>query len=98
MKQLREFDIWWVEEPTCADDILGHRKIKDGLDGEFRMATGEMCQNRVMFKQFMEHGATDVVLLWEIGVPLWFNFASKTVCFHRRILLFARNCSQIIGK
>jgi len=60
IRALAPFDLWWVEEPVHPDDILGHRKIIDAVDG-IRIATGEHCHNRVMFKQFLTHRAIDVV-------------------------------------
>jgi len=51
---------WFIEEPTSPDDVLGHAAIRRGI-GKVKVATGEMCQNRVMFKQFMAAGAIDVV-------------------------------------
>ena len=51
---------WFIEEPTSPDDVLGHQAIRDAI-GEVKVATGEMCQNRIMFKQFMAAGAIDVV-------------------------------------
>ncbi|WP_438383145.1 L-fuconate dehydratase [Asaia sp. BMEF1] len=60
MKQLAFAKPWFIEEPTSPDDILGHAKIRRGLDN-IAVATGEMCQNRILFKQFMEAGAIDVV-------------------------------------
>jgi L-fuconate dehydratase len=60
IRQLAKFDLWWVEEPVHPDDILGHRKIIDAVGG-IRIATGEHCHNRVMFKQFLMHKAIDVV-------------------------------------
>lgn len=59
MKLLAKFNPWWIEEPTSPDDILGHLKIKNAIK-PIRVATGEHCQNRVMFKQFLESGAMDV--------------------------------------
>jgi len=58
MKKLTEFKIHWIEEPTSADDVLGHKQISEALreDG-IGVATGEACQNRVMFKQFLMSGA-----------------------------------------
>ncbi|AHE53751.1 L-fuconate dehydratase [Sphingomonas sanxanigenens] len=53
-------DPWFIEEPTSPDDIEGHRKIRENI-GRVKVATGEMCQNRIMFKQFMMRGAIDVV-------------------------------------
>lgn len=51
---------WFIEEPTSPDDVEGHRKIGEGI-GDVKIATGEMCQNRIMFKQFIMRGAIDVV-------------------------------------
>lgn len=51
---------FFIEEPTSPDDIAGHRKIRQAI-GSVKVATGEMCQNRIMFKQFIAEGATDVV-------------------------------------
>lgn len=31
MRQLQEFDILWIEEPTSPDDVLGHAKIAESL-------------------------------------------------------------------
>ncbi|MET3724335.1 L-fuconate dehydratase [Sphingomonas trueperi] len=53
---------WFIEEPTSPDDVLGHKAIRDGI-GQVQVATGEMCQNRILFKQFMSVGAVDVIQL-----------------------------------
>jgi L-fuconate dehydratase len=58
MKRLAEFRPWWIEEPTSPDDVLGHAKIAKALNPlGIGVATGEMCQNRILFKQFMQAGA-----------------------------------------
>ena len=62
IRELAEFKPWFVEEPTSPDDILGHQKIARAI-APIRVATGEMCHNRVMFKQFMECGAMQVCQL-----------------------------------
>lgn len=51
---------WFIEEPTSPDDILGHQAIGRAING-VKVATGEMCQNRILFKQFMQAGAIDIV-------------------------------------
>jgi L-fuconate dehydratase len=51
---------WFIEEPTSPDDIEGHRKIREGV-APVKVATGEMCQNRIVFKQMIMRGAIDVV-------------------------------------
>jgi L-fuconate dehydratase len=60
--QLKEFDPWFVEEPTSPDDILGHAAIARAV-APVRIATGEMCHNRIMFRQFMEAGGMQVCQL-----------------------------------
>ncbi len=56
---LGEANPWWMEEPTNPDDILGHARIRREV-APIRIATGEHCHNRVMFKQLMQAGAIDV--------------------------------------
>ena len=51
---------WFIEEPTSPDDVEGHRTIREGI-APVKVATGEMCQNRILFKQFIMRGAIDVV-------------------------------------
>jgi len=48
-----------MEEPTSPDDILGHARIAREI-APIRVATGEHCHNRVMFKQFMQAGGIGV--------------------------------------
>jgi len=52
---------WFIEEPTSPDDIEGHRRIREAMKGQMQVATGEMCQNRIVFKQLIMRGAIDVV-------------------------------------
>jgi len=59
MKELAQFNPWWIEEPTSPDDILGHAKIAKAVD-PIKVATGEHCQNRVMFKQLMQAKAIGI--------------------------------------
>lgn len=56
MKSLAKFNPWWIEEPTSPDDILGHAKIAKAVT-PVKVATGEHCQNRVIFKQLMQADA-----------------------------------------
>jgi len=53
MKPLAQFNPWWIEEPTSPDDVLGHAKIAKAV-APIGVATGEACQNRVIFKQFLQ--------------------------------------------
>lgn len=60
LKDLAFAKPWFIEEPTSPDDVEGHRAIREAI-APMQVATGEMCQNRILFKQFMMRGAIDVV-------------------------------------
>ena len=59
LQQLQFAQPYFIEEPTSPDDIEGHRRIRAAV-APLRVATGEMCQNRILFKQFFMRGAIDV--------------------------------------
>ena len=62
MEELAPYRPLWIEEPTSPDDVLGHKAIRDALRPRgIGVATGEMCQNRVLFKQFLQADAIDYV-------------------------------------
>ena len=56
MRQLAKFTPWWIEEPTSPDDVLGHATIARAV-APIGVATGEQCQNRVIFKQLFQADA-----------------------------------------
>jgi L-fuconate dehydratase len=56
IQSMAGYDLWWVEEPTSPDDILGYARIAREV-APIRIATGEHCHNRVMFKQLMQANA-----------------------------------------
>ena len=60
VRELKPFNPYFIEEPTSPDDIEGHRKIREAV-APVKVATGEMCQNRILFKQFITRGAIDIV-------------------------------------
>jgi len=60
MRELAFARPWFIEEPTSPDDVEGHRRIRQAL-APIGVATGEMCQNRVLFKQFIMREAIDVL-------------------------------------
>jgi L-fuconate dehydratase len=59
MEELKIFNPYWIEEPTSPDDILGHAKIAKAVK-PIKVATGEHCHNRVMFKQLMQASAIEI--------------------------------------
>jgi L-fuconate dehydratase len=59
MKELGRFNPWWIEEPTSPDDVLGHATIARAV-APIKVATGEHCHNRVMFKQLLQANAIGI--------------------------------------
>jgi L-fuconate dehydratase len=59
VRTLSKYDIWWMEEPTFPDDVLGHAAIAKAI-APVRVATGEHCANRVLFKQLLQANALGV--------------------------------------
>jgi L-fuconate dehydratase len=59
---LAPYDVWWVEEPTSPDDILGHAAIARAI-APIRVATGEHVQNRIVFKQLLQAKSLSVLQL-----------------------------------
>jgi len=60
INRLAAFDIAWVEEPTSPDDVLAHVAIRRGVS-PVPISTGEHTHNRVMFKQFLQAQAVDLI-------------------------------------
>lgn len=60
VKALTPYRPFFIEEPTSPDDIAGHRAIREAVR-PVKVATGEMCQNRIVFKQMIAGGAIDIV-------------------------------------
>src|SRR5690349_576964 len=90
MKALAQFDPWWIEEPTSPDDILGHARIAREI-APISVATGEVCHNRVIFKQLLQADAIRYVQVDScrmggmneaLAVILMANKFKKPVCPH----------------
>ncbi len=67
IRELARFDPWWIEEPTSPDDVLGHATIARAV-APIGLATGEVCQNRVLFKQFLQAQAIRFLQLDSVPV------------------------------
>jgi len=62
MTKLSEFRPIWIEEPTNCDDVVGHRDIARALaklKNPVGVATGEVAQNKVIFKQLLSEDAIE---------------------------------------
>ena len=58
--KLREMSPFFVEEPTHPDDIRAHRTLAEAIK-PIPIALGEHVPNRIMFKNFMQAGAVQIV-------------------------------------
>jgi L-fuconate dehydratase len=59
-RQLRTMSPYFIEEPTHPDDIQAHRILAEAI-APVPIALGEHVPNRIMFKNFMQAGAVQVV-------------------------------------
>lgn len=57
---LAEFNLTWIEEPTHPEDVLGHARIAREVSPT-AVATGEMANNRIIFKQLLQAQAISVM-------------------------------------
>ena len=74
MSSLAPFNPLWIEEPTSPDDVLGHAAIARAV-APIGVATGEHCQNRVIFKQLLQANA---IAFCQIDAAGW---AASTRCW-----------------
>ena len=56
ISELSGCQLWWAEEPTHPDDVLGHARIAKAI-APIGVATGEHAANRVIFKQLLQANA-----------------------------------------
>lgn len=59
MTRLAEFAPEWIEEPLRADDLLGHRELRQRIGTP--IALGENIHTLWRFREFMELGAVDII-------------------------------------
>jgi L-fuconate dehydratase len=59
-RQLRPMSPYFIEEPTHPDDLQAHRILAEAIT-PVPIALGEHVPNRIMFKNFMQAGAVQVV-------------------------------------
>jgi len=57
---LQKFNPYWIEEPTHPDDVMAHLYLKSNIH-PIKIATGEQCPNKVMFKQYIQLGGFSIL-------------------------------------
>jgi len=59
----KDFNLFWIEEPTHPDDILGHATLAKAYAPHTKVAAGEHVPNRIIFKNYFQaeaHGFCQV--------------------------------------
>ena len=56
----KDYDLAWEEEPTSPDDVLGHARIAQAVT-PIPIATGEQMQSRILYKQFLQANAFEIM-------------------------------------
>ena len=76
MKDLAFVKPYFIEEPTCPDDILGHAAIARALNKiGIKVATGEVCQNKVCWRYIEEcTSISSIYTLMNICLCVFFVF------------------------
>ena len=59
-RELKDIDLYWIEEPTHPDDLLAHKRLAEEL-APVKIAAGEHIPNAVMFKNFMQAQAAHFI-------------------------------------
>jgi L-fuconate dehydratase len=58
-ERARNLNLYWIEEPTHPDDILGHATLAKAY-GSCKVAAGEHVPNRIIFKNYLQAGALGI--------------------------------------
>jgi len=58
-ERTRDLNLYWIEEPTHPDDILGHATLAKAY-GPTKVAAGEHVPNRIIFKNYLQADALGI--------------------------------------
>jgi L-alanine-DL-glutamate epimerase-like enolase superfamily enzyme len=58
-RKIRDFDIFWLEEPISKDDIDGYARVASSID--MPIATGEREYSMRAFRELLQRGAISIV-------------------------------------
>ncbi len=82
-RALEEFDLFWLEEPIEADDVLGHQKLRESTS--IPIAVGESLYNRHAFKEFLARGGATILQPdagRTGGISEWLRIAAMAQAFN----------------
>ena len=78
-----EFDLFWLEEPVEADDVLGHEKLRRSTP--IPIALGESLYNRHVFKEYLARDAVSILQpdIGRVGgITEWMRVANMAHSFN----------------
>lgn len=58
--ELKDMNPYWIEEPTHPDDVYAHKRLAE-LVSPIKIAMGEHVPNKIIFKNYLQLGATGFV-------------------------------------
>jgi L-fuconate dehydratase len=58
--KLKSINPYWIEEPTHPDDVLAHKTLADAIT-PLKLALGEHVPNKIIFKNYLQTGATSFI-------------------------------------
>ncbi|NWK56176.1 mandelate racemase [Verrucomicrobiaceae bacterium N1E253] len=53
-ERAKDYNLFWIEEPTHPDDILGHATLAKAYAPHTKVAAGEHVPNRIIFKNYFQ--------------------------------------------
>ena len=82
---LEDLDLFWMEEPLDADDVLGHEQLSRNTS--IPIALGENLFNRHVFREYLARGAAGIVQpdVGRVGITEWLRIAALAHSFNASV-------------
>ena len=82
---LEDLDLFWMEEPLDADDVLGHEQLSRHTS--IPIALGENLFNRHVFREYLARGAAGILQpdVGRVGVTEWLRIAALAHSFNASV-------------
>ena len=84
-KLFEDLDLFWLEEPIEADDVLGHEKLSEHTS--IPIAIGENLFNRHVFKEYLTRKAASIMQpdVGRVGITEWLRIADLAHSFNSSV-------------
>ena len=80
-----DLDLFWLEEPLDADDVLGHERLSQHTS--IPIALGENLFNRHVFREYLARGAASILQpdVGRVGITEWLRIAAMAHSFNASV-------------